>query len=587
MANPVFKLNGQLVNPVKDWQNLEVLGTWSEDGAQANISVEELTFVNENAQTIRQYIEDGMTGGLGIFEGMPFNIELSNGQTLEIFDGILDLNEFIEETPVEVKCKLKKLDGLDQLSDRTSGLTMRFLYDEGVITQNDFIPIPYIREKPLKDSAAELALLSLSIFLLAKELSDLTEELLKELGVNAPAHTTGGITGPAAGAFYVAATLVLNIIYAGLLVVQLINLITELIQILVPPVRKWKGSKVKTLLEKGLGHIGYNYISSISQLDNLYILPSKNTEGKIFDLNDPDTVGFPDAIDYGYTLNELLKLVSDMFSARIKIVGNDVFQEPLINDSFWVNQANYQFPDVEYEKKIYNTNDLVGRQIIRYNTDLNDLWTILRYKGTGYEIVTQPNVVGNQKSVLIKGFKETIIPYALGDRKQGLNPVEAALKLVAQALDSVVNFFGGNSDQAGKIKSRTEMLHVSGESLSIGKLLYLTYDPGTNRYLMGNDRDKIEAQTLWTDYISESSFVDNNFRGQKRLFNELKIPFGFSDFIKVINNSYCTDQDGNVVKIEELKWSFDQDYAIVSGWRRLPYTTNLKQQTYFGLENQA
>lgn len=587
MPTPIFRLNGNVVNPVKDWQNLEVLGTWSENGGQANISIEEFTFVNENAQFIRQYIQDGLSGGFGIFEGIPFDIEISNGNTIDVFNGILDLKEFVEVSPVEVKCKIKKIDGIDQLNDRTSGITMRYLYDEGILTQNDFTIIPYIKEKPAKESLGELALLTLTITLLIKELNDLTEELLKELGINAPAHVAGGITGPIAGGVYVGLTIAINLVYAGLLIAQLINLIGDLLEILLPPVRKWKGSKVKTLLEKGLNFIGYNYNSSIDVLDHLFILPSKNDQGKIFNVNDPDTVGFPDSIDFGYTLNELLRLVNDMFSARIKIIGNDIYQEPLINDNFWINQATYTFPDVENEIVQYNTDEIVGREIVRYNTDLADVWTIIRYKGTGYEIVTTPIVVGDEKRVLIDGFKETVIPFALGDRKRKFNPVELLLKPLAEAIDAIVDFFGGNANNAQKIKERKQMLHVSGDSLQVAKLLYLTLNTQTNRFLMNNDRPKIEAQTLWNEYISENSFVENNFRGQKRLFNELKIPFGFSDFMALINNSYCTDVNGNQIKIEELKWSFDKDFALVSGWYRYIYTKNLEQRAYFGLENQV
>jgi len=79
MNNAIFLLNGQIVNPVKDWGSIEVLATWNENGGEANISMEEFTFVNENAQTIWEYIADGMTGGLGIFEGIPFKINIQDG----------------------------------------------------------------------------------------------------------------------------------------------------------------------------------------------------------------------------------------------------------------------------------------------------------------------------------------------------------------------------------------------------------------------------------------------------------------------------------------------------------------------------
>ena len=38
-------------------------------------------------------------------------------------------------------------------------------------------------------------------------------------------------------------------------------------------IRFWKGSRIKTLLEKSLDYIGYTYQSSIAELDNIFILP--------------------------------------------------------------------------------------------------------------------------------------------------------------------------------------------------------------------------------------------------------------------------------------------------------------------------
>jgi hypothetical protein len=586
MNNAIFLLNGQIVNPVKDWGSIEVLATWNENGGEANISMEEFTFVNENAQTIREYIADGMTGGLGIFEGIPFKINIQDGQSLNVFDGILDLNDFEEISPVEVRCKIKKLDGLNQLSDRASGITMQFLYEEGFLTESDFVKIPYIKEEPLKESATELALLSLTIFLFIKELNDLSEELIKELGINAPAHTVGGISGPAAGAYYTTATIVVNIIYAALLLIQLTSLILDLIEILFPPIRCYMGSKLKHLLEKTLGYIGYQYSSSIVELENLYILPSKNDEGKLFIASQSGLVGYPDSIDYGFTISELITLVNNLFDARIKIIGNTVFQESLINDNFWIGQTQFQIPDVENEKKLYNTNDLKARKIFRYETDLADYWTIIRYLGTGYETVTTPITIGDSKRVLIKGFDETIIPYALGDVKRGLNPVEGFVKIMAGAIDAVINLVGGNGNNKAKILARTEMLHLTGDSLTVGKLLYLTEGAG-GKLLMKEDRIKIEAQTLVNKYHYNNSFVLNNYRGQKKLISELKIPFGFSNFIQVLGNSYCTDQQGNIVKIEELKWNFGNDFALISGWIRSPYTKNLTEKSFLGLENQT
>ena len=587
MANITFKLNGNVIEPVRDWQDLQVLGTWSETGGEANISVEEFKFVNENAQLINTYIANGLTGGLGIYEGLPFDIEYSNGSTTSLFEGILDTTEYKQISPVEVQCKIKKLAGIDQLLERAQGVTYAYLYDEGFLTDSDFSKIPYIKEKPFKESAGEMALLSLSIFLFTKQLIDAAKSLIDKLGINAVAHTIGGVSGPAAGIQYTTATIIAEAIYTGVILVQLILLIEDLFEILYPKLRGWKGMKFQTLLEKGCAYLGYTYQSTIPELPYLYILPCKNDEGKRYEANNDDSVGYPDTLDFGYTIGEMFDLVGRMFKARIKIIGNIVYQEPLINDNFWVQQSTFTIPDIENEVIQYNANEIKTRQIVRYETDLADYWTILRYEGTGIESLITPITTNNEKAVLIKGFNETIIPYAMGDRKQGLNPIEQFFKVLAGILDSVINFFGGNSDVKGDIISRKKMLHVTGDNLTKGKILYLTEDTASGRLVIGNNRIKIEAETLWNKYISEDDFVAHGFRGQKKLFEDLKIPFGFPDFINLLNNSYCTDQQGNTIKIDTLKWSFDKDYALISGWQRKVFTTNLKNHTFKGLEQQV
>jgi len=587
MANITFKINGNVVTPVKDWENLQVLGTWSENGGSANISVEEFTFVNENAKLINDYIADGINSGLGIFEGIPFEIQYSNGSSLEIFDGMIDTTQYTQISPVEVKCKIKKIQGIDQLLDRANGVTYAFLYDEGFITDADFSRIPYIKEKPFKESAGEMALLTLSIFLFTKQLIDSTKSLAEKLGVNATAHTIGGVSGPAAGVQYTVLTLVIEAIYIAVILVQLINLITELLDILYPKLRGWNGMRFMTLLEKGCDYLGYSYQTSITELPNMYILPAKNDEGKRYGANNDDSVGYPDTLDFGYTVGEMLTLVNRLFSARLKILNNVVYQEPLINDTFWINQSQYTLPDIFDEKIVYNTDEINTRQIIRYETDLSDYWTLINYEGTGAEVITQPVTVGDTKRVLIKGFNDVVIPYALGDEKKGLNPIEVLIKGLCIAIDSIINFFGGNSDTASDIDARQKMLHVTGDSLSIGKILYLIEDPSTGKLVIDGQRVKIEAETLWNKYISENSFVQHNFRNQKRMFEDLKIPFGFPNFIQLLNNSYCIDVNGNPVKIETLKWSFDKDYALVSGWKRQIYTKNLKEYIFKGLKDQV
>ena len=582
-VKPVFKLNGSVVFPPQDWSGISILATFDDNGGQANISTEEFTFVNENAVTIRNYILGGITGtSVGIFEGLPFSIELQNGTSYNAFDGFLDLNEFVEIDPVHVKCKIKKDQGLNALSDRASGLTYRYLYSQGAITQADFIDIPYLREKPLNQTLTEVALISLTLFLMAKQLADIVKEISKDVA-NIVAHFSDYPPNAIGSIAWTIAVAIINTIYAALITVYLIQLTIDLIDLLIPPTRVWRGCKVKTLIEKALTYLGYDYSSSISELDNLYYLPSKNDEGRRFILSPSTTaLGIPDSIDFGYTLAEMLELVNRMFSSQLSIIGNTVHQEPLLNDAFWLSLATYQLPDVENEVKLYNTKDLTGRYLVSFDTDITDEWTIINFRGTNFEVVTQPTTINNRKRVLISGYDESRIPCALPNRKDKLSFLEEKVLEVAQVIDGVVNFFGGSSNNAARIKSRVGLLKVTGDNIDVAKLMLLNSGGAFGYTIPTNHRNILNAKYLWNNYVSDRSFVAHGKRGQKQLFKDLKIPFGFSDFLQLINNSYCTTQTGQQAKIERIAWSFDQDFAIVDGWIREPYTNNLTEYTHEG-----
>ena len=65
--------------------------------------------------------------------------------------------------------------------------------------------------------------------------------------------------------------------------------------------------------------------------------------------------------------------------------------------------------------------------------------------------------------------------------------------------------------------------------------------------------------------------------GQKLIYNNIKIPFGFDDFLNTINNAYFTDKFGESGKFIKSTWRLNSDYAVVDYWIRSVYTTNLKE----------
>lgn len=578
-VKPIFKLNGTNTVPFRDWSKTRVLATFDKTGGQANISTDRIRFVNENAKLIRDYIEAGANGqGAGIFEGMPFEIDIvGQAGAFNAFKGYLDFTTYKQITLEEVECNIKQDQGLNSLAERMSGITYGYLEDIGIINNNDYIDFPVIKQKLPEDEAAELLSLAIMIFLMARELADVAKDIAKDIA-NTTSHGVGGVTGAAGAAVYGVAAIALNLVYAALMIIYLITLAQQVFELVFKPVRYWRGIQWRKLMEKASVYLGYSYSSSISDLDNVLYLPSKTKQGRLAALSPSTTAkGIPTPSDFGYRVSEQVDLINTAFEARIAVKNGVIHQEPLLNDSFWLAQSSFTIPDVLDETVQYNLDECKALRLVSFETDLNDEWTIENFVGTNYEIKTFKNNVVNQRNVLLKGYAENRIPMALPNRKEGLNALEISAATFLSAIDGLINFFGGNSNLAGNITSRVGTLIVTGTEISVGKLIKFEQGGSFNYRIPQNHRQTWSAKYLWDNYISENSFVDHNFRSQKRKFENITIPFGLSDYLALINNSYCFTQSGQSAKVEQLEWEFDSDTAVISGWVREKYAGNLTE----------
>jgi hypothetical protein len=579
-----FYLNGNLVNPPEDWLDLEILATFENNSPEANITTGSLSFVNEEAVLIRNWIRNGLTGGVGIFEGMPFKIQILNTNNIyDSFEGYLDLtDEYSEITPVRVTCKIKKTAGIISFTDRVDGLTFNYLRELGIFNASDYYDVKYVLEK--QTTFLELALLSISTFLLAKELADTIRRLSSDIAI-ITALTATGITGPVSALVYAIAIAIINLVYAILLVIYIIQMIKEIVSYLINPTRIHKGITFRTALTKACNYLGYQFSSSITDMDNVY-LPSKSKRGilDISQFNPPLQQffgafgnGLPSTADFGYTVGEMFKLVNMMFYSRITIRtvnGQEtVFVEPLKNDSFWIPTAGYTLPDILDEQISYNTQELKANRLITFQLDVNDGWTLDNYRGNSYEITTDAVVIANQKFKNIKGLDETRIPLALPTRKSGLTELENAILQLCLLADGVVNFFGGNSNLSSYITNRVGMLKVTDDLIQVPKVI--KYSGGT---LATNYRDLWGAKYLEENYHYKKSFVRNNYDNQYRIFTEREIPFGFSGFLSLLNYGACPTSNGSTAEIESIKWVVSSDKAIANYRVKEIYTKNLTER---------
>jgi hypothetical protein len=566
-----FELNGGSVKPPVEWTDIELNASFDNENIQPNITIDSFRFVNQEAKILRDWITSGYPG---IFEGVPFNIKASNNISgISVFNGYVNLSDDVSILENgSVISKIVKSEGLNSLDDRLNALTWGYLESIGVITQSDYTILDYVVEK--KINLLELLISNVVLFLMIKELIESINRNIRDIS-GVIAMTSIPLGGQIGALVWAIALALINIAYSILLLIAIIDMSIKLFNTLVNPVRQHRLLKIETALTKVAAHLGYNFVSPITELNYLYFLPSNPRQDNVSLIDGIFTTlkgtpkGIPNVLDYGYGVGEFFGAVKDIPYSKYAIIGNELHLRP-VNDPFWIRSATYQLMSTLIEEKKFNTQDLKTRFALLFRIDQRDDWTFDNYTGTSYEVVTDAIQVNNSEAKYLKGLNEIQIPWSLGNRKDDLNAVENTLLSIAQFIDDLTGIFGGGTDFASLLTNKIGVLKVSDNSISVPKVLYLV-----NKKIPANHRSLFSAKIMYQKYWNETSFVANNFKGQREVYLNVKIPFGLNSFNQLINNSYAKDQFGDVIKIIDIKWRLHSDYAIVSYWKQKKYTPNL------------
>ena len=588
-----FQIDKQERGDPVNWESIKILSTFDNNNNQANITTTNLEFVNEAAQYISERFRSGLTGGLGAFEGPDFDIYASDGVRLfQAFEGFIDYTKDYKESnfikqqadkPLKVSVGIKKLNGLNTLQDLIEGATYGFFKQEGVFNDSDYANLPWVVQK--KFDALEFIVLNITIFVTVKEAAEQVEKLTDDIAMIASKFqsATPPSTGSVGAVFYAILVAIIRAAYLVLITIQLVQLSEEVFNILVPRVRQLKIASFRTLIFKPLEFYGYTVVSELDELDN-YFLPTLTTEDSNFvdgllkkvKVNED---GLPSVQDFGFLFSELLQKFLEMTKSRIAILDNNGTKEVHIrteSDPFWIKNSNAEIlKDVLIDERGYNLDELQGRTLVKFETDLTDDWTVDNYTGTAYEVVTTPITTENQQKVSIKGIRDINIPWTLANRKGDLTPVEDLLLKFATIAENAVNTLGGNVNLTSKLRNKVNAFKTSGETWNTPRIITLS-----GGGIPENTREILSAKTLYEKYYTFDSFVEGNYNGQKYTFEEITIPFGLSQFNDLTNNAYFTLPNGDFGKVTRCEWAVADDSALISGWVRRPYTKNLKEIKY-------
>ena len=517
---------------------------WTGEAQEAELSVDSIQLSGKGKKLVLDHIAQ-----LGVFEGLPFTAKIG-GYIIEYFIDLTEDPRISGKGDSTIEVSIFRREAVKAFRENADGLSFEALNKTHPITTVD---ISYLI---VRDNQAEMLLiLGISTFTLTKSLIEGIKELVTIISAGAVESATPGIsaagptTSPGAIIAYVL-RITAQAVYLAAIIIALIDLTKQILEIIFPPVRTFKGTQIKELLTKGCQKLGYTFTSSIIDSNvPLTICPVPLTKGnqsiftKLFTL---DTgyynKGYPTANDSTPTLGSLLTAVEQMFNAKIRIVGNQVVFE---RRDYWILNSNIQIvntlnlQDARENQWRYNLGEAWKRYYIHYRTDSADTHTMDNIDQTDIELSTEPVTTVNQDLLRIRGLVDIAPPFAFGVPKSELTWVEEVLIPFAKLADDVIAFFGGSSNYEASIAGRIGVMQISQQYFTATKLMWVV---GKRQPL--NVASLIGASWLWNNYHIINK-VKENF---KRIYNAT-IPFSTQNFEMLLENNYVTDELGNSLEI--------------------------------------
>ena len=513
-----------------------------------------LTFFGEDRQRILDFVATYSRA-----QGMPCTIDFGNYQIEMYLDFTTDAFEIGSDF---VNCEMVRRGATKSFINLAQGRLLSVVNWQ----PQDFEEIEYQIIQPqqgLLFISLLLALLSLkqeiaqSIKDIQEGIADLTEALTPTAGVP-PAIVIGAVI---AAAIKLAA----RIAYAIFIFAALIEIISQILELIFPPIRTFKCMRLSVMAQRAAQDLGFTLNSNLlNSLSGATIIPvplrKKDPtwfEEVFFDNSLAYTEGYPTSRDTIQTIADLFDFIETTFNAET-VVNNNVIR--LENRSWFFDNANANLQ--EYFNVMPDETTLVGyadtihkRKLFSYLIDGNDINTLDDQRGSIDEWNTSlisspyPDIIG------LKGFENVNINCARAMRKRKLTAVENFAREVAEAVDF---FTGGNL--AAQIADRINIMQLSDQYFTVTKFAWCV----GNR-LHPNQNQFIGTEALENNYHSDRR-VENN---QIKLTVGMPIGLGLDRILEIEQNNYV-NLGNRIIRVNNINFNYDDNDAVIDFEEREP-----------------
>lgn len=561
-------LNGIAVAP-RNLTDIGVVSDFTGNPDFLSISVDAVILPREANDIILGHINS-----VGLFEGIPYSVEMDDGVTLEYY---VDLMDGVKVRQHEIEVKLKKRTSKDNFFARAEGTSWELLAKKGVNFQTYDVPYFVVRDNAFQEALQ----LSVVLYIMTEALIDAGDKLLDSINKLVEASIPIPVA-PAGVGFNVPAIIgaslmvVARVIYFGLLLSAVLNLATQLLLTIFPPKRKLKGVYFKELMEKACQYFGYTFESDLLDSQPFWTLvpvPLVRDRDSVWNLL-PDDIfpvfnnGYPSSSDSTPSVLTFIQALETMFNGRTFVIGNVVRIER--RDWLQSQTQNQIVPamtlqaerDDEYS---YNVEDVWKRYYIHYQVDFQDLHTAdgKTFDAHDSEYSTEATFpIQNEDLVQIQGLNDVSIPFSLGARKEKLNFVENLGESLLSFIDSLANTLGGNSNLAQQITSRKDCIQISQTYFSNTKVIYGQAGAVTSNEIVTTESDFnniVKAQALYNNFHTINEIVNNDFI----IRENVRIRISSSEFVSLLSNNFA-EIEGKICEILRLEWIDEKSFAQIT-----------------------
>lgn len=616
------------VDPPENLSGIEIDADWTSQMPNATVGGVDLIWVGKNATNIWNYRTQGLSGGLGITEGIGLRLFLECGTNnwVQFFDGYVNLNDPKTKWECDkVTAPSVEIGRTDWALYKLKSFDFAYLRSIGLITQSDYKKTPYCILK-LSQAPLQQAMLALTELAVIKSLADAIHDIQKD--VTSLSGSAVGITPPTTiMGTSVSTANVINIIDDG------VTIVTDIITLAVG-VKKiinsiWQFRKIKKCMRevdiwrKIAQQLNVNFASTIysssshandTWMPKKYVIPNPSNPLVSFFRNyneefDNNAYGHPDGLASSWVAEMCKK-----YNGAINIFTDPTTGQRTLHFEeihHWNNQAVYTIPNTinnnDYAHNFpypstTNLGLLPWNYLYIYATDATDEVTLWRYQGTSCSKNVRQTTTNDIHHVNGGKGIEIRMSCAIGKRKNYLNEAETivngilnvfiglaqavvnTIAAIENGIISFLNLFGLNIPYVTPpiyptniLNNRLGWLEVSDDKWQNPKTFTGIQQSNGDWALDPSSELICAANTMMTNFHQFNLPTHGN---QQEIFPEKHMKLCCSDYLKILNKNILTTPDGTQFgKFTKMKWNPKTETATVDYSIYKIITNNLIETT--------